>query len=64
VKLDERFKKVVQNFDFFSVRSIEDEMVKVLEKADENVNYEKFSPKPEKVDPKKSEHESGCCCVA
>jgi len=63
VKLDDRFKKTVQNFDFMSTRALQDEMVKVLEKSDENVNYEKFSPKPEKVDPKKSEHDGGCCTI-
>jgi len=63
VKLDEKFKKVVKNFDYVSVRAIQEEMVKVLEKADENVNYEKFSPKKvEKEAPQVPE--SGCCTLS
>jgi len=63
VKLDEGFKKTVQSFDFINVRALQDEMVKVLEKADETTNFEKFAAKVVKTDPKKTEGESGCCKI-
>jgi len=63
VKLDERFKKVVGGFDFTSTRGMQDEMVRVFEKMDEHVNYEKFSPKPQKLENKKPEVEAGCCRI-
>jgi len=63
VKLDEAFKKTVQNFDFISVRALQDEMVKVLEKADESTNFEKFAAKTVKPDTKKTEGDSGCCRI-
>jgi len=44
VKLDDRFRQRVKNFHFVSIRALQDEMVSVLEKADENVNFEKFAP--------------------
>jgi len=64
VKLDETFKKTVQVFEFVSVRALQDEMVKVLEKADESVNFEKFAAKLQKVDPKKTEGDGGCCTLS
>ncbi len=47
VKLDDRFKARVKNFEFTSIRGLQDEMVSVLEKADENINFEKFAAQPE-----------------
>lgn len=46
VKLDERFKEKIKNFEFISMRALQDEMVSVLEKADENKNFEKFAVQP------------------
>jgi len=64
VKLDEKFKKTVAGFDYISIRALQDEMTKVLEKADENVNYEKFSPKKVEEESKQSEAPGGCCQIA
>jgi len=43
VKLDERFKNRIKNFAYTNPRSLQDELVSVFEKADENVNFEKFA---------------------
>jgi serine/threonine protein kinase len=43
VKIDERFKDTVNNFEHINVKALQEEMVAVLEKADENVNFEKFA---------------------
>jgi len=63
VKLNERFKKTVRRFDFVSAKALQDEMVMVLQKADSDVNYEKFSvkPIPENAEKKKS---SACCTIS
>jgi len=57
-------KKQYKIFEFVSVRALQDEMVKVLEKADESINFEKFAAKLQKVDPKKTEGDSGCCTLS
>lgn len=46
-KLDDAFKKRLENFEFISGRGLQDEMVAVLEKADENTNFERFAVQPE-----------------
>jgi len=43
-KLDEKFKETTANFDFLSIRGLQEEMVRVLEKIDSRINYEKFAP--------------------
>jgi len=43
IKLDEKFKDLVASFEFISQRALQEEMVKVLEKGDSRVNYEKFA---------------------
>jgi len=63
IKLDDKFVKTLEAFNFQSTRAVQEEMVRVLEKADENVNYEKFFLSPEKSDPKKVEPE-GCCTIS
>ncbi len=47
VKLDEKFKVRVKDFAYISVSALQDEMVAVLEKADEHTNFEKFAPPPQ-----------------
>lgn len=42
VKLDERFKERLRNFEFVSVLALQEEMLSVLQKADANKNFEKF----------------------
>jgi len=49
VKLDERFKSRVKNFGYISTKALQDEMVSVLEKADENVHFEKFAVQHEEI---------------
>eukprot|EP01006_Ploeotia_vitrea_P047889 TRINITY_DN67174_c5_g3_i1.p1 TRINITY_DN67174_c5_g3~~TRINITY_DN67174_c5_g3_i1.p1 ORF type:complete len:650 (+),score=379.44 TRINITY_DN67174_c5_g3_i1:134-2083(+) len=63
VRLSERFKKTVKRFDYVSRRALQKEMVNVLEKADKNVNYEKFSmKKPDSKDSAPSSN-SKCCVI-
>jgi hypothetical protein len=61
VKLPERFKKRFKSFDHTSIPALQAEMVAVLEKADENVNYGKFDVKP--VADTQAEKPTGCCSV-
>lgn len=64
VKLDDRFKEKIKDFEFISVSALQDEMVTVLEKADENINYEKFAQQPNPVAPSKGPGEqSNFCCT-
>lgn len=43
VKLDDDFKNKFKNFEFISLRAIQDEMVTVLKEVDEGKNFKKFS---------------------
>jgi len=61
VKLPERFKKRLKSFDHISIPALQAEMVAVLEKADANVNYEKFSAKT--VPEVALEKPTSCCVV-
>lgn len=62
VKLDDRFKQRVKNFEYVSTRALQDEMVAVLEKADENINFEKFATQPDNT-PTNTVVSSGPCCT-
>jgi len=42
IKLEEKFNDLTAQFEFISLRALQEEMVKVLEKIDSKVNYEKF----------------------
>jgi beta-adrenergic-receptor kinase len=64
VKLDERFKQRIKNFEYVSARALQDEMVLVLEKADENVNFEKFAHQPEKQEQTMQVANGPCCAIA
>lgn len=61
-KLDPEFKERIKNFEFISIRALQEEMVMVLEKADENKTFEKFAPQPESH-PTKPSGAPGCCTV-
>lgn len=63
VKLDDAFKERVTNFDFISIRGLQDEMVQVLTKADENVNYEKFAAQPVNLPPSNPQATGACCAI-
>lgn len=60
VKLTDEFQRTLRNFEFSSVPALQREVVEVMEKADENVNFEKYSrnfaPLPHTVDRPK-------CCI-
>jgi serine/threonine protein kinase len=62
VKLDDTFKSTVATFDYISIRGMQEEMVSVLEKIDENVNFEKFAPPPPAPPPPASS--SQCCALS
>jgi len=64
VKLDERFKQRIRNFEYCSAKALQDEMVLVLEKADENVNFEKFAHQPEKQEQAQVVANGPCCAIA
>jgi len=63
VKLDERFKARVKTFDFIAVRALQDEMVSVLEKADEDAIFEKFAVKPQEAKAPPKVSTTKCCVV-
>lgn len=63
VKLDEKFKAKVKNFDYVSSKGLQDEMVAVLEKADENKNFEKFAAQPEAPKGTQVVNNSQCCVI-
>jgi hypothetical protein len=63
VKLDDRFKARTRQFEWLNTRALQDEMVLVLEKADENVNFEKFSHQGERSHVGSSPAGSACCVV-
>jgi len=43
IKLDDKFKLRVQNFGYVSLHALQEELVAVMEKADENRNFERFA---------------------
>lgn len=63
VKLDERFKGKVKTFDFVNTRAVQDEMVSVLEKSDENKNFEKFASQPDASKATTVATTSACCVI-
>lgn len=62
VKLDDKFKQRIKNFEYTSIRGLQEEMVAVLEKIDENVNYEKFA-QPKLVPAPTVVSNTSCCTV-
>lgn len=64
VKLDDRFKEKIKNFEFISMRALQDEMSAVLEKADENKNFEKFASQPEKESNGNMKPSGPCCSLS
>lgn len=64
VKLDDRFKQRIKNFEYVSAKALQDEMVLVLEKSDENTNFEKFAHQPEKQEPTQMVANGPCCTIA
>ena len=63
VKLDDRFKDKIRNFEFISMSALQEEMVSVLEKADENKNFEKFAPSTGAMAPHPAVNTAPCCTV-
>lgn len=64
VKLDDRFKQRVKNFTFVNSQALQEEMVQVLEKADENINFEKFAPKQVVQQQENTQHNAHCCTLS
>ena len=63
VKLTEDFQSQLETFDFKSLTAVRKEIVEVLVKIDDGVNFEKFSlQKPKTVEVKKVEVDS-CCSL-
>lgn len=63
VKLDDRFKDKIRNFEFISMSALQEEMVSVLEKADENKNFEKFAPLTGTMAPHPAVNTAPCCAL-
>jgi len=63
VKLDERFKARIKNFEWTSMRALQEEMVAVLEKSDENINFEKFAAQPSSVSATTVVKNGKCCTI-
>lgn len=62
VKLDDAFQQRIANFAFTSIRGLHEEMVSVLEKNDEDVNFEKFAA-PTTDDDARNEKNPSCCTL-
>lgn len=63
VKLTDDFQSQLETFDFKSLTAVRKEIVEVLMKVDEGVNFEKFAvQKPKPVEVKKVEVDS-CCTI-
>lgn len=62
-KLDDRFRERIKNFGYVSAVGLQEEMVAVLEKADENKNFEKFSQQPTPASQSSSDDKKGCCVM-
>ena len=62
IKLTERFKQSCQDFEYISKTALQEEMVGVLQKADESFNFEKFVVMPES-EQNTGNASSGRCCV-
>jgi rhodopsin kinase len=63
VKLDDRFKQRVKGFEWVNVNALQDEMVNVLTKADENVNFEKFAQRESLINENTPPSGNSCCVV-
>jgi len=63
VKLDEKFKEKIRNFEHTNLRALQDEMTAVLEKADENKNFEKFAAQPEHIPTASDQNPGPPCCT-
>ena len=64
VKLDDRFRQRIKNFEYVNVQALQDEMVQVLEKADEHVNFEKFAQQPHQQQQPQPQNGPACCSLA
>jgi serine/threonine protein kinase len=63
VALDKDFLDKIKNFEFISSHGLQDEMVSVLEKADQHVNFEKFSPQPDQPATQLDGSNAPCCSI-
>jgi hypothetical protein len=63
VRLTNDFQKSLANFPFKSTNALQREIVEVLERADEGVNFEKFAPKPKPVSPESLIKSQRCCSI-
>lgn len=61
VKLDDKFKQRIKDFGYVSLVGLQEELVAVLEKVDENKNFERFAPVVEKPAPPIQPPGGGCC---
>lgn len=63
VKLDDRFRARVAHFGYVSRNALQEELVTVMEKADEGINFEKFSIAPKKVTTTLDVPNNSCCTI-
>jgi len=62
IKLNDKFRQQCQGFEYVSKSALQAEMVEVLQKADESVNFERFAVLPES-ESSTSPNAGGKCCV-
>ena len=63
VKLDERFKQRIKNFEYVSAGALQEEMSAVLRKVDENVKFEKFAIQPQIIKETSVSKSNACCTI-
>jgi len=63
VKINERYKQQFKKFNYISTLALQEELVTVLRKADENVNFEKFARQNRPKPPPVLVVEKSCCVI-
>ena len=63
VKLDDRFKARTRTFDWVNAAALQDEMVQVLEKADQHTPFHKFQPHNTTTHTARPHHNTHTCCT-
>jgi len=65
VRLDDKFKTRIRDFGYVSLQGLQEELVAVLEKADENKNYsERFASTATQAAKPPKQAGKGCCTIA
>lgn len=63
VRLTHEFQNSLNKFPFKSKVAFQKEIVEVLEKSDEGINFEKFAPKNDNIVEAPMSHTTKCCVI-